>query len=903
MWRVLCILLTIVSAANAAGHGSTNNNWPIGSATITVAGTGICGAVPCTATVNSISPTCFTNPADTVAANTNWTSSSTNYLKAPSSAQFVLQGLTSCQSRDVEVQTWMAKGYVYVRLDNQGNALYFYHDVTQTNGYLEVGVVQGLNQGSFPAGHYYPLWTNNNLIGIIGASGSLCSCGYSRTASDSQKFTFGANGFTIYVKYQGTQFLSFLDYRQMSSGVVAFQADNGTGGNGFRDILVTPLTTAQLASDYAHIKYNLTDWGLRSSQTTGSMTSGSNCLTVALTVGFKIGDFIIVEIGGEGTQNTIPAGDQGTMGVGGSWPTLKYTSLANMNADTSQTQQTFAWINDSTGQVRQWTGSYSAWSSGTTYAVGTFVSYTDGNNYESEVGGNIGNTPSTSPTFWLLQGATSVWQPDFYYSPIGSTPPPYHLAKATPMSLQGRISAIGSCNGANSFTLITPTSDPLNSPTSANASFSTTNANVYLDNQVYFADLLQIPRTIGSGASTSPTVPNYMDLIVPAGTYYLGGMVTVGGHFGATIEGQGTANTTLQSPKGIRNLGFQGGAMNNWTIKNMTMNGNFGLNGYGLAWANSLTPITPASQTYQYNAAGTIIVYNTAVSPVITQTSVGNGDWFQMPGVFYSNSDSDVASNITYNDFFTSAVSCNNATNCSANNITINLHTAQQNYTQWQAFFGNPGTGSGIDTGGGCSTCTFTGQTMTTAFSCAASSNITFSNITTTNGSMESNGCNNATFSNINITVQANASAPAWTPANGIIQIDNNGNACGTPSAINCPLGVALSNITINTQGFLDSNNNVSPGVIVNAVRNITFSGTNTFTGPGFSTHAGISTHGNVGVNSGASLNTTISGWTICGTTDTPTYSNITTDNGTVTGNTADTIQSGFTAGNTIPCP
>ncbi len=42
------------------------------------------------------------------------------------------------------------------------------------------------------------------------------------------------------------------------------------------------------------------------------------------------------------------------------------------------------------------------WSSGTTYAAGNAVVYTDGNTYVSLVAGNVGNVPSALGTFWAL---------------------------------------------------------------------------------------------------------------------------------------------------------------------------------------------------------------------------------------------------------------------------------------------------------------------------------------------------------------------------------------------------------------------------------------------------------------------------------------------------------------------
>src|SRR5580704_4425098 len=179
MWaRIATLLLCLTSFANAAGHGSSYNSWPSSSASIAIG-----SLTNGTQTVNGLSPTCFSNPADTVAANTTWTTASTKYLTAPTAAQFVIQSLGTCNARDVEVTTWTRQGYVYVRLDGQGNAIYFLHDGTTTNGTLEIGIVAGLNQSSYASGIRYPLYSNANLAGTV--------TGYTTTATDGQAFTFG----------------------------------------------------------------------------------------------------------------------------------------------------------------------------------------------------------------------------------------------------------------------------------------------------------------------------------------------------------------------------------------------------------------------------------------------------------------------------------------------------------------------------------------------------------------------------------------------------------------------------------------------------------------------------------------------------------------------------------------
>ena len=51
---------------------------------------------------------------------------------------------------------------------------------------------------------------------------------------------------------------------------------------------------------------------------------------------------------------------------------------------------------------------YPAWSSGTTYAAGATVTFTDGNVYASLVGSNLNHSPATSPTQWAKVPVLSI---------------------------------------------------------------------------------------------------------------------------------------------------------------------------------------------------------------------------------------------------------------------------------------------------------------------------------------------------------------------------------------------------------------------------------------------------------------------------------------------------------------
>src|SRR5262249_49083696 len=247
--------------------------------------------------------------------------------------QFIVQSQPACNTRDVEVTTWARQGYAYVRLDSTGKAIYFFHNGETTNGYLEIGIVTGLDATAYPGGTYYPLYQNNNLGGTVSR--------YNKNNTTGASFTFGVSGFDIYVRFNAVEFVRFKVYRQMNVGAVALKANTGYG---FRAITMSALANQYLYSDYANNKLDMRDWGMRSIQTTGTIAAGSSTLMLAAPQNLRVGDFLLVEIGHEAG-----AGARGTIGVGGVWPALHFATTALLLAATAPAN-TFAWAKD-TGEV------------------------------------------------------------------------------------------------------------------------------------------------------------------------------------------------------------------------------------------------------------------------------------------------------------------------------------------------------------------------------------------------------------------------------------------------------------------------------------------------------------------------------------------------------------------------
>jgi len=278
------------------------------------------------------------NSAGSITHNSYWTTAPSNYFAADDFNAFIFQSKTC--SRDMEVDTWVRNGYALLRHDQAtGRAIFFRLNLEVPGGQLEIGIVTGAGESGFLQGNYFVLYKTINLVHI--------APGYANTPTEDHYFTFGVDGFDIYAAFKGTEFVRFKDYREMSSGSAAVKANQHYG---VRSTTLRHKEPSALLSDYQNNSLDLRDFGLRETKAYGSLIAGSNQLVLSSvpSVPFHIGDFIIVELGGEAGQ-----GLRGTVGVGGAWPRKSYLTSAEMNADTRQPANTFAWLHTD-GSVWQW---------------------------------------------------------------------------------------------------------------------------------------------------------------------------------------------------------------------------------------------------------------------------------------------------------------------------------------------------------------------------------------------------------------------------------------------------------------------------------------------------------------------------------------------------------------------
>ncbi|MBI5003808.1 peptidoglycan-binding protein [Candidatus Kaiserbacteria bacterium] len=483
---------------------------------------------------NTLSPD-FTNAAGSVLANSFWTASSTKYAVSANTAQSILA--SKYCSRDMEVETWMRKGYVFLRLTPEGKAIYF--NIDYDNSYLAVGIATSTNETAYYPGATRTLYLNSNLVGTIP--------GFSKTGTDNQRLTFGVEGFEIYAKFNGVEFMRIKDFHHMAAGRVALKAP---ANYGLRSTTVRNFADKAILSDLTAGVYDPRDFGFRSIQTTGSISAGSNTLTLAGPTSFAVGDFVIVEIGKEPG-----AGMRGTKGVGGTWPAKSYPNLTAMQADTSQIDGLYAWRED-TGDVYRFASANSSWGS----------AYT-----------------------WYTAG-TPAWGQDYYSKK-------YYPAKAVPRALQARITAVS--NSGATLTLDKP------------AVVSVTSASAYLDVAPILNFL--VGRDIwykfgGVAGDLRSFTPLNMKVPIPAGSYAVGGSILTGNErTNNVLYGQGSTTSTLFSPKGVSSASIWFNGSNNM-LRDLRLVGNFGDNGFGLNWATSIIPFGygPSGLEVTYTSTGAV---------------------------------------------------------------------------------------------------------------------------------------------------------------------------------------------------------------------------------------------------------------------------------------------------------
>jgi hypothetical protein len=460
---------------------------------------------------NSLSPY-FTNAAASITANTVWTNAVTKYLMTSEGGSYI--AVSKYCARDMEIDSWSRNGIMYIRLTDSGDGLYFAPDL-ESNAW-RMGIVHGFVNGSGfiwgATGSYMPLY-RGTLTGSIP--------GYKSSGTDGDHFTFGAEGFDIYLKFNGVEFLRITDYRAMASGRAAIQANTNYG---FRDVTVNHFATKSLLSDYKNNIIDARDFGMKQVLSTGSMAAKSNQLVLSSNTGFKVGDYILVEIGGESD-----GGYRGTVGIGGAWPYKSYATVTALLADLSQPHNSYAWAQDTGDVYYDYLGSWEK-------AQVPVASY----GYTSE-----------------------RW---------------YYLGKAIPIALHARITAVSS----DGLTLTLSKAAAV-STTNANVYFD----NSYVLNKLGVDPSADVFPTLtpdfAQGRNLAAVTP-VITIQMPPGDYAIGQFVNMNAHPGMTLAGTGATATVLFSPKGAPSANVNMYNSPNSTARDFGLKGNFQTEGYGFGW-------------------------------------------------------------------------------------------------------------------------------------------------------------------------------------------------------------------------------------------------------------------------------------------------------------------------------
>lgn len=471
----------------------------------------------------------FTSPATTAS-----TSSGRKYLQSnPNFPTEQTMAIGTGQWRDQEVTFYFTQGMATVRGSSGGSGVFM--SLSLFGGGLRIGTVASIAYTS-------PQTSSGLILAYFQSNPAACITGW--PTDSTHTFTFGMRGFEVYLLIDGQPAydtcqttainplgeIRYYEYRpaaQSTTGSVSVWAHNGSEGGGVgNQVAANYYALTPLLSNVATNTFDPRDFGMRAiSAVTGSMSAGSCTLTLSGARDIRVRDRIIVEIGGESG-----AGGYNTVGVGGTSPELHYANTTAMNADTTQTNDTYAYI-DTTGATYKWDAS----------GAGTWWAQTDP------------RPPST------YAAGTD-----------------YYATFKAPVSLLASVIAVDA-SPATTLTLKTFGAD-LN-PTCAKV--ATSGANVYLDAMPSFYPMTTNPyETFVTASTTGSTVYQNMTIPVPAGTWRMSSgalaqsMVPLGRN-GLTVSGAGVGSTIFQCPKGTSCEILAGGNQNSSvTFQDFTVSGN-----------------------------------------------------------------------------------------------------------------------------------------------------------------------------------------------------------------------------------------------------------------------------------------------------------------------------------------
>jgi hypothetical protein len=400
----------------------------------------------------------------------------------------------------------------------------------------------------------------------------------------------------------------------------------------------------------------------------------------------------------------------------------------------------------------------------------------------------------TGDVFWRRDGSWQVLNPNRG----GSS---YYLGRAVPRSLQARITAID----GNTLTL------------DQSAAVSVAGANVYLDT----APILN--RLIASGAGLS----------LPSGRFPTGGVVYIRDRPGFELSGQGKDQTTIYSPKGVPSAMIEVFNSTNTVVRDLTLQGNFRDQGFGLNWDGS----TPAG-TFQ----------------PVTDQSVVPGAAFPRGILFFAGAHNGVAQDVRVIDVAQHALGVIYAENVWGRRVENIQNDPLRQYVTWQIQWSDT-------QGGGCEDCEVRSAYLIPGFEAFRSSNVQFIRNKGTNATFAMNGSGGWFIVDTELRVTPNSLVPGGAVNTAYQLIVVTANIGVTPQV---GLGGTIRNVTMIQEGYVNAFNDTLGGILIEATNPNVRVESSSYSAPDYSPAPGGTTFGAIGLNSKAV--TTVNGMRVTGT-------------------------------------
>jgi hypothetical protein len=332
----------------------------------------------------------------------------------------------------------------------------------------------------------------------------------------------------------------------------------------------------------------------------------------------------------------------------------------------------------------------------------------------------------------------------------------YYVGKAIPKSLQARITAIE----GNVLTLDKP------------AVVSTSGANVYLDVAPILNEMIAKSRAVA----------------LPEGKYPTGGVVWVRDKASFELAGKGKDATTIYSPKGVPSAMILVHGSPDTVVRDLTLQGNFRDEGFGLNWTGS-TPAGPQAP--------------------VTDYALPQGGAFPRGVAFMQGSHNGIARDLRVIDVAQQAVGVAFSNNVWARRVQNVQNDLMRQYVQWQFQWTDT-------TGGGCEDCEVVSKYILPGFEAFKATDVRFIRPKGLNALVAMNGAGGWTIEDGVFRFTAGSLHPdsdklAASPFHGIINVNT-----GVGVTPQVAKGGIIRDTIMVQDGYLNDRNDTLKGIVVN---------------------------------------------------------------------------------------